>query len=181
MTAERPGPPRDVPTLTEVVSWPEAGQQAAVGMVPEPTGPPVQDAPGVPVPEREPPLDPQPPPEREPPGEPVPVREPPALPEGEPVPPPIQASAAVTPAPVGAATPPDGPPIDEEQLTEDILRRLQSRVDLDLEMRLRDLLAPILNRATDALVRDASAELSCSLRDLVARSVAQELLRQRTR
>ena len=46
---------------------------------------------------------------------------------------------------------------------------------------MREVLAPILARATDAIVRDARSELSRSLRDLVAQSVAQELRRQRGR
>ena len=38
-----------------------------------------------------------------------------------------------------------------------------------LEVRLREALAPILARATDALVRDARKELTAAMRDIVAR------------
>ena len=50
-----------------------------------------------------------------------------------------------------------------------------------LELRLRDALTPALARLTDALVRDMRAELASALRDVVARAVAQELLRHRGR
>jgi len=47
-----------------------------------------------------------------------------------------------------------------------------------LEVRLREALAPILARATDALVRDARKELTAAMRDIVARSIASELGRR---
>jgi len=50
-----------------------------------------------------------------------------------------------------------------------------------LEVRLREALAPVLARATDALIRDARKELTTALRDAVARSVAQELTRGQNR
>jgi hypothetical protein len=46
---------------------------------------------------------------------------------------------------------------------------------------MREVLTPILNRATDAIVREARSDLSRSLRDLVGQAVAQELRRQRDR
>lgn len=171
MTNERSGPPQAVPTLTEVVTWPDAG--------PEPGSEPV----------REPPLAPQPEPVREPPAEPepAPARDPPpVVPEtssvlapahAEPPPAPVRASAA-EPAPAGLTA--ARLPLTEEQLTQRILLDLQRQVDLVLEFRVREVLTPILTRATDALVREARAELSRSLRDVVARSVAQELRRQRS-
>ena len=69
----------------------------------------------------------------------------------------------------------------EEALTASILAGLQRQVDAALEFRVRELLTPILNRATDAVVREAKSELARSLRDLVARSVAEEMRRQRLR
>jgi hypothetical protein len=45
----------------------------------------------------------------------------------------------------------------------------------------REILTPILTRATDAVVREARHELARSLRDVVSQCVAQELQRQRTR
>lgn len=187
MTGERSGPPRNVPTLTEVVGWPEAEQEPVTGPVREPAlGPveqPLRDPPAEPeVPEQDPPLEPVP--EREPPVEPVPERDPPPLAADASPPAPEHALQAITPEP---APPPEPVPVagmaplDEEQLTRGILLELQRQVDLVLECRVREILTPILTRATDAVVRDARSELSNSLHDLVARSVAQELLRQRSR
>lgn len=71
--------------------------------------------------------------------------------------------------------------IDETQLIERVLSDLQRQVELMLEYRLREVLAPALARATDALMRDARVELASTLRDVVARAVAQELSRHRGR
>jgi hypothetical protein len=60
-----------------------------------------------------------------------------------------------------------------------ILADVQRQVDQMLEVRLREALAPALTRLTDALVRDARAELAAALNDVVARAVAQELSRHR--
>ncbi|HEX7440628.1 MAG TPA: hypothetical protein VF319_11100 [Caldimonas sp.] len=167
MTPERALPPQSVPTLTEVVAWPEAG--------PEPGAEPVREPPpgSSEEPVREPPAEPAPVPERGP--APVPIAEPP-MPPAEPSPAPVQAQRS---APT-AASAPVAAPVSEDQLTQRILADLQHQVDLVLEYRVREALTPILTRATDALVRDARAELSRSLRDMVARSVAQELRRQRS-
>jgi hypothetical protein len=101
-----------------------------------------------------------------------PVREPPAGPAQKPV----QEPPPATPLPV----PGNEPPPNEDQLTERILLELQRQVDLVLDYRVREVLTPILARAADALVRDARAELTRLLRDVVARSVAEELRRQRS-
>ena len=69
----------------------------------------------------------------------------------------------------------------EEQLIERVWADLQRQVDLMLEYRLRETLAPILTRATETLVRDARQQLASTLRDVVARAVAQELARHRGR
>ena len=84
---------------------------------------------------------------------------------------------AVAPA---VETVPPAPP-NEDQLIARILGDLQGQVDAVLEYRVRELLTPILARATDALVREARTELSRALRDVVSKAVAQELLRQRSR
>jgi hypothetical protein len=68
-----------------------------------------------------------------------------------------------------------------EPLTERVLADLQRQVDLMLETRMRETLAPALTRATDALVRDMRHELALTLREVVARAVAQELARHRGR
>jgi len=84
---------------------------------------------------------------------------------------------AQTPASKAGATPPAG----EVQLTQRVLADLQRQVELMLEVRLREALAPILARATDALVRDARKELTAAMRDIVARSIAKELGRREDR
>jgi hypothetical protein len=75
----------------------------------------------------------------------------------------------------GAATP------GEVQLTQRVLADLQRQVELMLEVRLREALAPILARASDALVRDARKELTAAMRDIVTRSIARELGRREDR
>jgi hypothetical protein len=69
----------------------------------------------------------------------------------------------------------------DEQLIQSVLVEVQRQVDLMLEYRLREALTPLLTRAADNLVREARAELASSLRDAVARAVAQELARHRVR
>ena len=74
---------------------------------------------------------------------------------------------------------PAPPPPSEDELRRQILADIQHQVDLMLEVRLREALAPALTRLTDALVRDARGELASTLRDIVARAVAQEMSRHR--
>jgi hypothetical protein len=71
--------------------------------------------------------------------------------------------------------------INENQLIERVLSDLQRQVELMLEYRLREVLTPAISRATEALMRDARVELASTLRDVVARAVAQELSRHRGR
>jgi len=87
----------------------------------------------------------------------------------------------------GAPTPPQPTPGSPPPLTLDdaaarrIYADLMRQVDLMIEYRLREALAPALRRATDILVQDARNELASTLRDVVARAVAQELSRHRGR
>jgi hypothetical protein len=69
----------------------------------------------------------------------------------------------------------------EEQLVQRVLADLQRQIDLMLEYRLREALAPLLARAADNVIRDARGELASTLRDVVARAVAQEMARHRNR
>ena len=80
-----------------------------------------------------------------------------------------------------AAAPAHVASIGDEELIQRVLADLQHQVELMLEYRLREVLGPILTRATDSIIRDARAELASTLRDVVARAVAQELSRHRTR
>jgi hypothetical protein len=102
-----------------------------------------------------------------------------------------QVAEPATPAaaqPEAAEGRPDGPApnagphgFDEAQLIERVLADLQRQVELMLEYRLREVLSPALTRATETLIREARVELASTLRDVVARAVAQELLRHRGR
>jgi hypothetical protein len=73
------------------------------------------------------------------------------------------------------------PQLNEDQIVQRVLGDLQRQIDLMLEVKLREVLAPVLTRATDAILRDSRAELASTLRDVVARAVAQELSRHRGR
>jgi hypothetical protein len=73
------------------------------------------------------------------------------------------------------------PPLTEEQLTQRVLADVQRQIELMLEVRLREVLTPLLQRTADSLVRDARGELASTLREVVARAVAQELARHRVR
>jgi len=69
----------------------------------------------------------------------------------------------------------------EAQITQRVMADLQRHIDGMLEYRLRETLAPILARTTETLVRELRQELSKTMKDVVARSVAQEVARQRSR
>ena len=71
--------------------------------------------------------------------------------------------------------------MSDEQLIQHVLADVQHQVDLMLEYRLREVLTSILTRATDSVIREARTELASTLRDVVARAVAQELSRHRDR
>jgi hypothetical protein len=131
-------PPSRVPTLTEVLAWPDAEA---------PPAPPDQ---GVPPTGSHPPTD---------------IRPPPA------------------PRPEADLVPTPMPPLRmaEDQVIQGVLAEVQRQVELMLEYRVRETLTPLLNRAADTIVREARTELASTLRDVVARAVAQELLRHRTR
>lgn len=124
-------PPERVPTLTEVVAWPET-QSAQV--LPEP------------------------------------ISQHGAL-----------EADVIERAPAGANAPAPLARISEEQIVDRVMADLQRQIDLMLEQRLREILTPILTRAADSVIRDARGELASTLRDVVARAVAQELTRHRTR
>lgn len=94
----------------------------------------------------------------------------------EPAPVPARAAAAAAPERRAAA-----PAIDEGELVDRVFADLQRQIDLMLEVKLREVLTPALTRATDALMRESRAELASTLRDMVARAVAQELSRHRGR
>jgi hypothetical protein len=73
------------------------------------------------------------------------------------------------------------PDLAEEDLVQRVLLDVQRQIDLMLETRLRETLAPALARLTDALIRETRNELASTLRDVVVRAVSQELSRHRSR
>jgi hypothetical protein len=93
------------------------------------------------------------------------------------------APAAKPVAPVVAAAPvqPIAPEISEAQLTQRVLSVVQKQVDSMIEFRLKEAMAPILARHTDALVRELREELARTMGDVVARSVTQEMAKLRQR
>jgi len=100
---------------------------------------------------------------------------------------PRDAPAAAEPGVAGAQGTPavrssgGKPTPNEVQLTQRVLADLQRQIDLMLEVRLREALAPLLARATDTLVRDARKELTAAMRDIVAKAIAKELGRREDR
>jgi len=167
MTAERPGPPQSVPTLTEVISWPDAARPprddpraSAHGRAGDDTGPRDGEIRGQPVLSAEAGAVAG-----------VPTAESPSL----------SPRAAHEPSAVAQASEAGSASagLDEDALARRVLLDLQRQLDGVLEYRVREVLTPILERAADALVRDARRELSRSLAELVDRAVAEQLRRQR--
>ena len=68
-------------------------------------------------------------------------------------------------------------PLADDQLARRIVADLQRHVDLMLDVRLREALAPVLARAADAIVRDARQQLAQTLRDVVDQAIASERAR----
>jgi hypothetical protein len=136
MSTGRP-PPGTIPTLTEVVAWPDSAEAAQEPATSPAAVPPPAAAVTAVVPE----------------------------PASAPVP--VPAAAVPTTAPVPAAAPAATrsatPTAADVQLTQRVLADLQRQVELMLEVRLREALAPILARASDALVRDARKELTAAI------------------
>lgn len=67
----------------------------------------------------------------------------------------------------------------EHELVERIWMDVQRQVELMFEYRMRETLSPILSRATDAVLRETRQQLASTLREVVAKAVAQELTRHR--
>lgn len=84
-------------------------------------------------------------------------------------------------APARGFQPQAAPGPSEDQIVERVLGEVQRQVDLMLEYRMREVLTPVLTRVADQIIREARGELASTLRDVVARAVAQEIARHRTR
>lgn len=86
------------------------------------------------------------------------------------------------PLPVPAAPPaPVLPDITEAQLAQRVLGVVQKQIDGMIDFRLKEAIAPILARHSEALVRDLREELSRTMADVVTRAVAQEMAKLRQR
>ena len=88
---------------------------------------------------------------------------------------PVLTSEVVSSLPVKSAE------LSHEQIVHRVMLDVQRRVDSMLEFRLKEALTPILARHTEALIREMRDELSITMRDVVTRSVAQELAKLRQR
>lgn len=71
--------------------------------------------------------------------------------------------------------------LNEDQITQRVLSDVQRQVDKMLEFRLRESLAPLLERLVDSIINEVREELALTMRDVVRRAVAQELSRYRPR
>jgi hypothetical protein len=71
--------------------------------------------------------------------------------------------------------------VTEAQLAQRVLGVVQKQIDGMIDFRLKEALAPILARHSEALVRDLREELSRTMADVVARAVAQEMAKLRHR
>lgn len=91
---------------------------------------------------------------------------------------PLTAQAAVAEA---RAHEPVLPEISEAQLAQRVLADVQRQIDGMLDFRLKEAIGPILARHSEALVRELREELNRTMRDVVARSVTQEMAKLRQR
>ena len=95
----------------------------------------------------------------------------------EPVPPPSPDAPEAPEAPAGVVD-----ALDEEQLVDGVLDAVHRRIDVLYEYRVREALAPAMAQAADRLVREIRDALAETVRDVVARAVAEELeARRRSR
>ncbi len=88
-------------------------------------------------------------------------------------------SAPVTPPVAVPIAPIDMP--SEAQIAQRVLGDVQKQIDGMLDFRLKEAIGPLLARHSEALVRDLRDELSRTMRDVVTRSVAQEMAKLRHR
>jgi len=92
----------------------------------------------------------------------------------------LEPDAVSAPAPpVAAPGRADGDALQAALFVEPLLEDIVHRLDRVLEMRLRDALAPELERLADRVVQAARDEVAIGLRELVERAVTEELARRR--
>jgi hypothetical protein len=95
--------------------------------------------------------------------------------------PPHPAQQADLPGPEVAAGPVEVTEVSEAQLAHRVLGVVQKQIDGMLDYRLREAMTPILQRHTDALVRELRDELKQTMQDVITRAVAQEMAKVRQR
>jgi hypothetical protein len=96
----------------------------------------------------------------------------------EPRPEPVVAMPLSAAAP---ALPQALPAVDVDAVVGQVLAELMPRIDMLLESRLREALAPALARAADGLIRDTRVNLAVAVRDLVQEAVDRALQRRADR
>ncbi|TAK97150.1 MAG: hypothetical protein EPO09_04790 [Aquabacterium sp.] len=92
-----------------------------------------------------------------------------------------QVAQVALPASAPVLAEPVLPEINEAQLAQRVLTDVQRQIDGMLDFRLKEAMGPILAKHSEALVRDLREELSRTMRDVVARSVTQEIAKLRQR
>lgn len=92
----------------------------------------------------------------------------------------VDTAAALPPALEGPVlpAPPAAPALDVDAVVGQVLAALMPRIDMLLESRLREALAPALARAADGLIRDTRANVAVAMRDLVQEAVDRVLQRR---
>ncbi len=91
---------------------------------------------------------------------------------------PSEVPPAGPPAPMATDARPVPPEVDLDALVDRVLSELMPRIDMLLESRLREALAPALARAADGLIRDTRDSLPGAVRELVQDTVARALQRR---
>jgi hypothetical protein len=71
--------------------------------------------------------------------------------------------------------------VDAERITQQVLADLHRQVDRMFEFRVRESVAPAVERMVDRLILELRDELTATLLDVVRKAVAQEMARQRLR
>jgi hypothetical protein len=90
----------------------------------------------------------------------------------------IGVGAAPDVEPVEVPAPAPQPVVDVDTVVGQVLSALMPRIDMLLESRLREALAPALARAADGLIRDTRSQLAVAVRDLVQEAVDRALQRR---
>lgn len=95
----------------------------------------------------------------------------------------LSSSAEVPQAPSVPQVPPVPalPEVSEDQLAQRVLGVVQKQIDGLLDFRLREAMAPVLARHSEALMQDLREELRRTMCDVVNRAVAQEMAKLRQR